>query len=32
MKPKQDAKILNIIMDLKLNYKKYITERAIKSL
>ena len=32
VKPKHDAKILSVIMDLKLNYKKYMAERAIKSL
>ena len=32
MKPKQDVKILGLIMDSKLNYKKHIVERASKSL
>ena len=32
VKPKQDVKILGLIMDSKLNYKKHIAERASKSL
>ena len=32
VKPKQDVKILGLIMDSKLNYKKHIVERASKSL
>ena len=32
VKPKQDVKILGLIMDPKLNYKKHIAERASKSL
>ena len=32
MKPKQDVKILGLIMDSKLNYKKHIVKRASKSL
>ena len=32
VKPKQDAKILGVIVDPKLHYKKHIAERAAKNL
>ena len=32
VKPKQNVKILGLIMDSKLNYKKHIVKRASKSL
>ena len=32
IKPKHDAKILGVIINLKLNYKKHISKKATKSL